>query len=415
MKPAVKLHVVVLLFAAWFVMSRKVEQDADARPRLPLRREAYVWQTRDSEGLQEAVSRSKGTFETLHFLASEISATAGGYSTKRTRLAKSLLKDRGLVLRVGSSVSVRGFGDSGFRETIDRELRWIAGCEPLEVHLDFDCPQSELRAYGALLHSIQRDFPQLRLVITALPSWLGEVEFKSLAAECAGVVLQLHSLDLPERENRPVVICDPVEARKAVERMETLRCSYRVALSTYGCEVYFDERGKVLDVLSEDSLSKSGSSATRRTVGFSDPVALAILVREWMGERPAFMQGIVWYRLPLDSDRRNWRWHTLERVAIGEVPVSRMEISAEPASSGAWDIVLRNLGDMDELLPETIDPGGEFVAIEGLNGYVSDALERFFLEHVSWPWLAPGDRLVVGWVRPVDEKSRPFPTITEKQ
>jgi hypothetical protein len=249
----------------------------------------------------------------------------------------------------------------------------------------------------------------MRCTITALPAWLDEPAAAGLFAACDGVVLQVHSLQLPARPEQPVTLCDPVAARAAVARMADFGRPFRVPLNTYVCEVLCDGAGKVVEVISEDTASPPPAAALRRSAGISDAPALAQLVAGWRRDLPRHLRGVIWYRLPLDSDRRNWRWVTWAKVAAGEVPRQEMQLTARLAAGGAWDLLLTNAGECDERLPEFLATGCETLVLEGLNGYVTDTSTRLRLEHAPWPWLPPGTSLRAGWLRTADPAHPPHP------
>jgi len=270
-----------------------------------------------------------------------------------------------------------------------------------------------LADYRRLVMAIKARHPGMRWTITALPSWLGEADCAALFEAADGVVLQVHSLHLPERPELPVVLCDVDAARVAVGRMARMGVPYHVALNTYGCEVFFDEGGKVVEVVSEDVHTRLPGSAVRRSAGISEAVELAMLVEAWRREPPRGLRGVVWYRLPLETDRRNWRWVTWRQVARGVIPQSDLRVVARASGAGVWDVVVENAGERDERLPEWIAAGCGVAAHDGMNGYVANGEDLWLLEDVAWPWLAPGASITMGWVRPDDPAIQPEPSIVQ--
>jgi hypothetical protein len=133
-------------------------------------------------------------------------------------------------------------------------------------------------------------------------------------------------------------------------------------------------------------------------------------VSEWKRNPPRHLQGIIWYRLPIETDRRNWKWITWQRVASGEMPSSDLRLEVKPTENGAWDIVLSNRGERDERLPEIIHTGCETLVLEGLNGYTSGPPNQLHLEKAPWPWLAPGASFTMGWLRTREPSTLPKPT-----
>ena len=392
----------MILVAAWWWPPRESPE---------LETQAYVWQRSDSPQLRAALARAPEVTGRLHFLGVEIGRRGGAWQVSRSTLPDEVFEGHGLVLRIGASLAGESWESGEALERVLAEAEWMAAKPAAEFQIDYDCPQRSLDGYRSLLEKIQARFPGTRWTITALPSWLDEPAARGLFAAADGVVLQVHSLQLPEDPARPVVLCDPGAARDAVRRMSRLGMPFHVALNTYGCEVYFDADGRVVDVVSEDVHSPPPPSATRRSMGISQAGELAGLVAGWNRDPPRGLRGIVWYRLPLESDRRNWRWVTWQRVAAGKSPVSDLRLEAHATANGAWDLVLENRGERDEPMPEIIDPGGETLVLEGLNGYTPEASERLFLESTAWPWLPPGSSITIGWLRPVEASTRPAPVI----
>lgn len=373
--------------------------------------EVYVWQRADSPELRVALDRSRELASRRHFLAVEIGRHDSQWRVTRSTLPDEWISSQGLVMRIGASLAGETWRDGEALDRVLAEAAWMAAKPAAEFQIDYDCPQRSLGDYQRLLEKIKARHPDKKWSITALPSWLDQTSAKRLFKTADGLVLQVHSLQLPDQPQRPVILCDPSAAREAVRKMSKLDVSFRVALNTYGCEVLFDDHNRVLDVVSEDLKNSLPPNASRRSVGISDSVELAGLVAGWKSHPPRGLIGIVWYRLPLDSDRRNWRWVTWRRVAGGITPVSDLRLEARAAGNGSWDLVLANRGERDERLPEIVSTGCETLVLEGANGYGSDAAERLILENTAWPWLPPGDSLAIGWLRPAQASTRPAPVI----
>jgi hypothetical protein len=241
---------------------------------------------------------------------------------------------------------------------------------------------------------------------TTLPSWLDEPAFRPLVAESNGYVLQVHSLQLPQDSREAVEIFSVATARAAVNKAATLGVPFRVAMATYGCEVWFDAGGRVSEVISEDTSQES--TPARRSFALADPVASAELVREWTVRRPAGMQGLIWYRLPVASDQRNWSWQTFERVIRGEATRSSPVLEITPGP-GARDGFVLNPEHFPLRLPSRILIKTPLAAADGAGPYrvVSEGSgTRFELRDDIWPWLEPDKGIPFGWMRTLDEPPR---------
>lgn len=380
------------------------------RPPRPLSTEVYVWQRQETPALQATLQRSQEIASRRHFLAVEIGRANGAWRVSRSTLPDDWIKGNGLVIRIGSSLSGETWHEGEALDKVLAEIAWAAAKPVTDFQIDYDSPQRSLGNYVRLLEAIKKAHPNKTWSITALPSWLNESTAQRLFTKADGVVMQLHSLKLPEKPDLPVILCDPVAAREAVRRMSNMDIPFHVALNTYSCEVLFDANNRVLDVISEDVLSPTPQSATRRSMGISDAGQLARLVAEWKQNPPDGLEGIIWYRLPIETDRRNWKWITWQRVASGEIPASNLQLAARATENGAWDIVLTNRGERDERLPEFVDVGCETLVLEGLNGYTSGTPNQLHLESAPWPWLAPEASFTIGWIRPIQPSTLPKPT-----
>ena len=71
----------------------------------------------------------------------------------------------------------------------------------------------------------------------------------------------------------------------------------------------------------------------------ADPHAMADLVHHWQQSHPRSMTGLIWFRLPVASDRMNWRWETGQRDARQ----TTQEGTLHPQEPGTR--LLGNLGD----------------------------------------------------------------------
>lgn len=371
--------------------------------RQPLTTEAYVWQAPGRPEVQQAMSRSAGHVSTLHIRAAEFRWDGNRFKIERT-LTQLPAPGCGLVVRIGASASHLDWTPEqiGPVAAVFRELALMS---PREIQCDFDCPQKRLGNYDVLLDALQSAAGKTSVIPTSLPSWLDEPEFRTLVEGRGGYVLQVHSLQLPKRAGDPVVIFDPLAARAAAKKASHLQVPFRIAMATYGCEVRFGKDGKVTDVAAEDGDSPI-TAETR--FALAEPLESASLVREWNLAPPVGMQGIVWYRLPVEGDRRNWPWETFERVIRGEVDPSKPELEISTAS-GAKDLFVTNQGKFPVQLPAEILIGHPVAAADGAGGYrmeMRDGALRFIRRPDIWPWLDPGKKIPTGWLRFREEPAR---------
>lgn len=276
-----------------------------------------------------------------------------------------------------------------------------------EIQLDYDCPESRLGEYPALVQAVRAAVAPVPVTITALPAWLGHRrDFAALAAAADGYVLQVHSLAPPRRFDAEVLLCDPAAARRAVEAAARFRRPFRVALPTYGYVMAFDAGGKVLGLSAEGPLRSWPRGAVLR-VARSDPEAMAELVREWTADRPAALSGLIWYRLPSAADRLNWPSPAFRAVMTGRAPRRGLRLEPRESAPGLVEVALANAGEDDGAWPTPLAlrwEGAPLLAADGLAGYriQQTGAREARLERDAAAWdrlLRPGERRLVAWLR----------------
>ena len=382
----------------------------------PLTQDVYIWQRIWTEAVakaaEEAPARSGGKMREMVPLAAEVSFRDGKPVVIRPVLAYNAIRKApslGLALRIAPFSGPFKPDDANGRFfqklacSLVSEAR-AAGCPARELQVDFDCADSKLEGYrvwvSAIRGALQKLPDPVPVSITVLPSWMNRPEFGPLVREAGSFVLQVHSAELPRAGQEPV-LCDPVRARRWVEQAARFRVPFRVALPTYTSLVAVNPAGKVVGVSNEGTHPAWPANA-RTLTARSNPSELAQIVREWARRRPAAMTGIIWYRMPVSSDRMNWRWPTLAAVMEGRQPRSAMRLEASPGNPS--DIRLINDGERDEPLPPRVSVRWErapFVSADALNGFaLENAAEHvIFTTNSGREVLAPGESRVIGWLR----------------
>lgn len=379
----------------------------------PLPQEAYVWQRQWTPAVREAVGRTEG-LSRLVTLGAEVDFRREPVRVARVPLDPALKaagRPVGVALRIHTFPG--RFTDSP--EAVRRVVRLATGLAAearergialAEIQLDYDCPESRLDDYPALIAAVREAVRPVPVTLTALPSWLRrERAFERVIAAADGYVLQVHFLDPIAKAGDPLVLCDPEAARRAVERAARLRRPFRVALPTYGYQVVFGADGRRAGVAAEGPPILPPSGGTVRTVR-SDPEAMAELVRGWTADRPAALAGILWYRLPIAGDRLNWPGPTFAAVRAGRAPRAEVAAEARSPAPGLVEIDLVNRGEAEAPWPARIRIGWtdlRMIAADGLAGYRigSDGPRGARIVRQDRPEAPsrPGDRRTVAWLR----------------
>ncbi len=385
----------------------------------PLRQDAYVWQRRWTDSHVKSLDEASGKIHTIVALAAEIERQKGEPRAVRVSIPYDTLRSEnvaiGLALRIGPYAGP--FDSNGPITTAICDLAQHlvkkatdAGVAVSELQIDFDCAESKLDGYRTWVQALHERLGSLPIVITSLPSWLDNKAMSRLVEATDGFILQVHSLDRPKSASANFTLCDPAAAKRAVERAGRLPAPFRVALPTYGYLVAFDANGKFLGLSAEGPSRNWPSSAIVKTVS-ADASQMAQLVETWSKNRPSNMAGIIWYRLPIDEDRLNWRWPTLAAVMEGRTPQAQLHAELRHPERGLVEVDLVNAGDADASLDSARVKlnwsDGHLLASDTSEGFqeMPDASQQSLLlaaeptKDEAAPRIGAGDRKTIGWIR----------------
>jgi Protein of unknown function (DUF3142) len=204
------------------------------------------------------------------------------------------------------------------------------------------------------------------------------------------------------KEAEHSILLDASLARQWVRTAANLGFPFSVALPTYRCLAAYDKTGKLLGV-AMDSVDLAWPPGSR-TIEFStDPDAAAALVKEWRSARPAELKELIWYRIPVATDERNWRWPTLAAIMAGRKPVHKLEVIQR--GDNPVDLSIKNTGEADRQIGVKLTvtwTGASVVACDALPGWtVATEKERAVFTRVDGilSELPPGSERSVGWLR----------------
>ena len=269
-----------------------------------------------------------------------------------------------------------------------------------EFQFDFDCAQKNLRAYRTWLSMLRPIVHPARFLITVLPAWLDDPNFLPLVRETDGYVLQVHSVPILERGS--ATLCDLKLARGWIARAGKLRMPFSVALPTYRCAAGYAPDGKLLSV-AMDSVQPSWPPGTRILEFGANADEIAALVHEWQKTRPPQLRELIWYRVPIATDTRNWRWPTLAAVMAGRPPKHQLSVRQEGANP--IDLSIVNAGEADEQLSLKVIAKWNEAALEasdalsGWNVRLGNGLAVFNSVAQNGFRLPPGADRKIGWLR----------------
>jgi hypothetical protein len=357
---------------------------------------AYIWQRAWNPSLHHAITNAAPHFDGFTILVAEISTAETVHVFPHRDILNATGKPITIALRVGTGATA----SPEFAAALLKRLPAV------ELHIDHDSPASKLESYRQWLELIRAKVAPTRLTITALPAWLNQSSFSNLVASTDGFVLQVHSFQRPRAIADAATLCDPTIAREAVARADRLGIPFQVALPTYGYTIAFDPAGQYLGISAEGPARNWPANSRLRTLR-SNPVELAALVREWSTHRPRNLTGIIWYRLPVETDQLNWPLSTLLAVRNGQTPRPNVVVEQTRPAPDLVELHLHNTGNADAVLPVQITVrwrAAQLLAGDALAGY-----DRQTVESNQWRFvgttppdreiIAPGQRRTIGWLR----------------
>jgi hypothetical protein len=376
--------------------------------RLPQR--GYLWQRAWNPAVIAAVREAGKHLDGLVVIGAEIIWHDSTPETIRTNIDWPTLKNAGkpiaLALRVAPYPGPFAKDDFAANYIIEVAKSLLADATAHELsvsefQLDFDCAQKKLSGYSLWVEAVRRAVHPTRFVITTLPAWLNEAAFVPLVRLADGYVLQVHSVPV-SAEGGHSFLLDTNLVRQWTKTAAGLGIPFSVALPTYRCLAGYDTTGKLLGV-AMDSVDLAWPPGTRILEFSTDADDTAKLVNEWLLARPAELKELIWYRVPVATDQRNWRWPTLAAVMAGRQPIHKLQCIQR--GTNPVDLSIKNIGEADKQVAVKLTvrwTGASLVAYDALPGW-RVATEKdwvVFTRREGIPTeLPPGGEHSVGWLR----------------
>jgi hypothetical protein len=370
---------------------------------------AYLWQRQWTPAVLDSIAEQSGCFERLVVLTAEVSWQGTGPILTRVPLDYSVLSRSaisiGLALRVG--LPGKGWADNRqiptflakLAASLVKEAR-AHGVSPVELQLDFDCPEGKLSVFRDWLRMIKPRIAPTPLSLTALPCWLERSEFAEVLAEADEYVLQVHALERPRRFADSVSLCTVENVGPWVEQAVRLGVPFRVALPTYSYVLIFDKTGGFVGVTAEGPPAGGAENGTRKILR-ANPADAAAWVRAWTANRPTLLKGLIWFRLPVADDHFNWSPATFAAVCAGRTPAACLSVKTVAADDGLTEIRLANTGDDESASPVSVNvrfSQEQFVAGDALNEFQWEETGMGKLR-LTGNGLRPGEEQVIAWLR----------------
>jgi hypothetical protein len=381
---------------------------ADVKVSGPLRQRGYVWQREWTPAVIDALAGADRKMDGVILLGAEINFAAKKPEIARASVDWAAVKRQtehcSVALRVAPFAGPFREGDTAARAIVDLAKQildeaYAHNVKIEEFQLDFDCAQNNLRDYRRWVRALRDTVHPVRFVITTLPAWLNHPDFPAVIREADGYVLQVHSVPISSSR---ATLCDARLAREWISKAAKFGLPFSVALPTYRCSAGYHPNGKLLSV-AMDSVQPAWPPGTRILEFGADPDEIAALVNDWQQSRPPQLRELLWYRIPIATDTRNWRWVTLSAVMAGRRPEHKLNILQE--GENPIDLAIFNGGEADEQLNAGVTAtwsGAGLTASDALSGWsVRSEHGRAIFEATTSQGmrLPPGGTRKIGWLR----------------
>ena len=361
--------------AGWLAMAGCAPPAEAPRAVGPMEEGAFVWQRVWTPAVTDAITTSGPNFDRISVLVAEIEADGRVVATDALRpvglSVLAAMEPVELVVRA-AALPVEPEDEAVLVRTLTGALRHAEehAVRVRAVHLDIDVPTAKLPDYAALVARLGAAVAPLPVEVLALPSWVDAPGQQALAEAADRLVLQVHGLE-PQADGPPVLF-DADAAVRAVEALGAQGRPFRVALPTHG----WPELGVR-----------------------AEPAAIAPVVARWQHDRPAGLEGLRWFRLPVAGDSHTWTSSTLAAVRAGRVPAAMLQVDIDPGpSEGLFLLTLESTGEDAAKLPTLClqpAPGGGLVRLVDLRAEMRPEADGdgLILRPAPGQWMQPGTAL----------------------
>jgi hypothetical protein len=377
---------------AWCVGIGFTVAACDQLSRTPLQHEAYIWQRAWSPAVTQAMEQSKPFLAGWRVLLAETTAQ-GDWREFSPSVSTSDQQGKTItaVVRIDGQ---RRLGDTA---DLVEHLKRLIQAQPLSqwsgLEIDYDCPTSSLDAYAAFVRQVRRMMPpEMRLSVTALPTWIPSRSLRGLLDAADASVLQVHSVLDPHRG----LFDAHLASNWLAEYSKLTEKPFNVALPDYGSRVGWDSSGQLVSIVSEQSVPQDVPDQREILAKVRDVDDFLANVR---ASHARNLVGIVWFRLPIAGDQRIWSLHTLESIVRGQPIADHRVFHVERDQVGAYQITLINDGSIDAPMPSVVR-SAPCLAADGLAGYfVTHTAGDLSFVRRDASIIRAGQRVGVGWTR----------------
>lgn len=381
-----------------------------------MRQEAYVWQRVWTDAVKDSVVENRENFSGYTVQVADYSWSKTGYWKADyfpDAIDYAASNKVTIAVRIGAEAANSVNGNWQPDQTAQMTkllcdlLNNLPNCDTIQI--DYDCPSAKLAHYSIFLEALRTTLPKHQIEFTALPDWIRQDDFEALSKLADRYVIQVHGVSGYSKEK----LCDPTQAKWAAEECGKLSTPFLIALPTYQHLVARNSDGKIIEVISEGSVTNAKLDYEFVSADKND---LTNLINLWKTDRPALMQGVIWYRLPVENEEMNWTIETLNTVMLGDkLPAGAISSKAILKDNGMQEIVLINNSTQRLYWPKKVWLSWEddfCIAGEAGENYTLKKLIRAGAEagmELEWkrqaPYMvAPKSTIRIGWLR-LDKKS----------
>ena len=290
-----------------------------------------------------------------------------------------------------AATSIRDFAEA------QRSRAEDDGCTITSLQLDYDCPTSRIGQYRELLADLSGRIDGMELSLTALPDWLRSRDFPALVRTVPWYVLQVHGIEKPRSIEAPITLCDYDRVPGYVAAAARIGHPFLVALPTYGHSVQFGPDGKFRKFAAEATSAGDLPPDWEERQVFADPVRIAEIVRDLREAPPRSLVGMVWFRMPVATDRMNWSLPVLEKVIAGRAPQVAIRAEMRQPQPALWEVWVVNDGETDAAGEVSVPL--DFQASRVLSSDLMAGYRRSADGALAGPAPRAGRSLIAAWFR----------------